>query len=87
MTRRARTKRLIELGSLAAKAGLFDLAGDDRALLYGAFLDLAQQLRGDHDGPPRQRWRRLGAHAFADGPEPADSADISTMREDGTGAG
>ncbi|MGN6690051.1 MAG: conjugal transfer protein TraD, partial [Sphingopyxis sp.] len=47
MTRRARTRHLIELGGLVLKADLATLAGDDRALLYGAFLDLAARLRGE----------------------------------------
>src|SRR3546814_11872000 len=36
VARRARTKLLIELGGLVAKARLVELADDDRALLYGA---------------------------------------------------
>ena len=37
---RERTRQLIELGGLVIKAGLFELADDDRATLYGAFLTL-----------------------------------------------
>jgi hypothetical protein len=39
--RRERTRHLIELGGLVQKAGLVDLADDDRATLYGAMLDCA----------------------------------------------
>jgi hypothetical protein len=44
MKRRERTRHLIELGGLVVKAGLVELADDDRALLYGAFLDIADLL-------------------------------------------
>lgn len=65
MQRRERTRQLIELGGLVAKAGLVELARDDRALLYGAFLELADRLKaadGEHAG---QLWRRRGQRAFA----------------------
>ena len=42
--RRARTRHLIELGGLVQKAGLVELADDDRATLLGAFLGLAARL-------------------------------------------
>jgi hypothetical protein len=87
VTRRARTRQLIELGGLVAKAGLVDLADDDRAMLYGAFLDLAQRLR-DAEGAARKLiWKRRGARAFADEAEQARAARSTMMREDGTGAG
>jgi hypothetical protein len=44
--RRERTRQLIELGGLVVKAGLVELADDDRATLYGAFLTVAAKLRG-----------------------------------------
>ncbi len=44
--RRERTRQLIELGGLVAKAGLIDLTDDDRALIYGALVDVASRLRG-----------------------------------------
>lgn len=86
MARRARTRHLIELGGLVAKAGLIELAEDDRALLYGAFLDLAGQLRVETHKALRQRWKRRGARAFADEAETAKTAITMTEREDGTGA-
>ncbi len=63
---RARTKHLIELGGLVAKAGLVELADDDRALLYGAFLDLAEQFRNVDGDTLKLRLKRRGARAFAD---------------------
>src|SRR3546814_10474996 len=52
--RRERTRHLIELGGIVQKAGLVDLADDDRATLYGAILDLAGRARGE-DGGERKR--------------------------------
>jgi hypothetical protein len=46
--RRERTRHLIELGGLVQKAGLVELADDDRATLYGALLDLAAKAREAH---------------------------------------
>lgn len=42
--RRERTRQLIELGGLVAKADLIELTDDDRAALYGAFLTVAAKL-------------------------------------------
>lgn len=47
VNRHARTRHLIELGALVQKDGLVELTGDDCALLYGAFLDLADMLQGE----------------------------------------
>jgi hypothetical protein len=47
VNRRERTRHLIELGGLVVKAGLVDLTDDDRATLYGAFLTVADKLRGE----------------------------------------
>lgn len=73
--RRERTRHLIELGGLVQKAGLVELTDDDRAILLGAFLDLADQLQEyeDERQAGRQavrradllaRWRRRGVRAF-----------------------
>lgn len=67
--RRERTRHLIELGGLVHKAGLIELLDDDRATLLGAFLDLADRLRGEeHLDASRAdllaRWRRRGLRAF-----------------------
>jgi len=67
--RRARTRQLIELGGLVQKAGLVELVDDDRATLLGAFMELADRLRGSDDAgdDPHHRatrWRRRGLRAF-----------------------
>jgi len=62
--RRERTRHLIELGGLVVKAGLVDLADDDRATLYGAFLTVADKLRGDERGHDLALWQRKGKRAF-----------------------
>lgn len=71
MERRARTRHLIELGGLVQKSGLVDLTSDDRAVLYGAFLDIASMLQGN-DGEHRMTlWRRRGSQAFKSDTEAA----------------
>lgn len=65
MARRERTRHLIELGGLVQKAGLVAIADDDRAMLYGAFLDLALRLRGEDGAQAKLLFRRRGARAFA----------------------
>ncbi len=62
--RRERTRQLIELGGLVVKAGLVDLTDDDRATLYGAFLAVADRLRGGEADNARTLWRRKGSRAF-----------------------
>ncbi len=64
--RRERTRQLIELGGLVAKAGLIDLTEDDRALIYGALIDVASRLRGEDGDRYRLIWTRRGRRAFAD---------------------
>jgi Conjugal transfer protein TraD len=62
--RRERTRHLIELGGLVQKSGLVELAGDDRATLYGAMLDAAGRA-GDGDGANALvLWKRRGKRAF-----------------------
>lgn len=62
--RRERTRHLIELGGLVQKAGLVNLADDDRATLYGALLDCAARLRADNAGDVLALWKRRGERAF-----------------------
>jgi Conjugal transfer protein TraD len=62
--RRERTRHLIELGGLVQKSGLVDLTGDDRAVLYGAFLDIASILQGENREQSMTLWRRRGSRAF-----------------------
>lgn len=61
MERRERTRHLIELGGLVQKSGLVELAGDDRATLYGAMLDLVGRA-GEDD--TLMLWKRRGKRAF-----------------------
>jgi hypothetical protein len=75
--RRARTRHLIELGGLVQKAGLVELVDDDRAILLGAFLELAARLQGQGGEGPADllaRWRRRGLRAFD-----ADKNDAAAM--------
>lgn len=83
--RRERTRHLIELGGLVQKAGLVELVDDDRATLLGAFLEIADRLRGldDADVDPHHlatHWRRRGLKAFDVDKE---SAAATGRREDG----
>jgi hypothetical protein len=62
--RRERTRHLIELGGLVVKAGLVDLTDDDRATIYGAFLTVADRLRGEDRTHALALWQRKGKRAF-----------------------
>ena len=70
--RRERTRQLIELGGLVQKSGLPELIAaiepDDRAVILGALLELADGLRGPADDPSRRtrvtRWRDRGRAAL-----------------------
>lgn len=64
VARRERTRHLIELGGLVQKASLDDLLNDDRTVLYGALLDLADRLRSEGADHQVELWRRRGRHAF-----------------------
>jgi hypothetical protein len=68
--RRERTRHLIELGGLVQKSGLVDLTGDDRAVLYGAFLDIASMLQGQNREQSMTLWRRRGSRAFQSDTDP-----------------
>jgi Conjugal transfer protein TraD len=76
--RRERTRHLIELGGLVAKAGLVELTGDDRAAIYGALLTAADCLRDQEREQTLVLWRRCGHRAFV-----AEMAE----KEDGRGVG
>lgn len=67
--RRERTRHLIELGGLVQKAGLVELADDDRAVLLGAFLAVAKKLQGEEREHALKLWRRKGKRAFEAGSE------------------
>ena len=62
--RRKRTRHLIELGGLVVKAGIVDLTGDDRAIILGALLWMADKLQSDQSERARHLWARKGKEAF-----------------------
>lgn len=82
--RRERTRHLIELGGLVQKSGLVELAGDDRATLYGAMLDLAGRAGGDDAANALALWKRRGKRAFDAESEAAEVAasEHATAKED-----
>jgi hypothetical protein len=59
-----RTRHLIELGGLVVKAGIVNLTGDDRALIYGALIWMADKLRSDQGEHARGVWTVKGKRAF-----------------------
>ncbi len=92
-TRRARTRHLIELGGLVQKSGLLEAVAaiepDVRAVLLGALLDLADELRSNDSDPAFRtgrviRWRERGRTAFraepAGGLQGASSPDHEPAR-------
>lgn len=66
MKRRERTRQLIELGGLIAKAELVELTGDDRAVILGILVEAAARLRGEDREQAVTLWRRRGMRAFRD---------------------
>ena len=58
--RRKRTRHLIELGGLVVKAGIVDLTGDDRAMIFGALLWMADKLKSDEGEQARGALGREG---------------------------
>lgn len=66
MKRRERTRQLIELGGLIAKAELVELTRDDRAVILGVLVEAAAKLRGEDREQALTLWRRRGVRAFSD---------------------
>jgi Conjugal transfer protein TraD len=66
--RRKRTRHLIELGGLVVKAGVVDLTGDDRDMIYGALLWMAEKLQSDQSEQARSLWATRGKQAFEGDP-------------------
>jgi hypothetical protein len=62
--RRKRTRHLIELGGLVVKAGIVELTGDNRPLIYGALLWMAEKLQGEQGDHAREVWTEKGKQAF-----------------------
>ncbi|QXF12298.1 conjugal transfer protein TraD [Sphingopyxis terrae subsp. terrae] len=66
--RRERTRQLIELGGLVAKADLVELTGDDRAVILGLLVEAAATLRGEARERQLTLWRQRGKRAFEAAP-------------------
>jgi hypothetical protein len=64
--RRERTRQLIELGGLVAKAGLVELTDDDRAVIFGLLMEAAATLQSERREEALTLWRRRGKRAFAE---------------------
>ncbi len=64
MKRRERTRQLIELGGLIAKANLIELTSDDRSVILGLLVEAAATLRGKSREQQTILWRRRGRRAF-----------------------
>jgi hypothetical protein len=62
--RRKRTRHLIELGGLVVKAGVVELTGDDRAVIFGALLWMADKLKSDERDKAFALWAAKGKQAF-----------------------
>ena len=62
--RRKRTRHLIVLGGLVVKAGIVELTNDDRAMIYGALIWMAEKLKGEQGGQARELWAAQGKNAF-----------------------
>ncbi|MBB2168304.1 conjugal transfer protein TraD [Gluconacetobacter aggeris] len=80
--RRIRTHRLIELGGLVVKAGIVDLTNDNRAMIYGALLWMADKLQSDDAQRARELWAEKGRAAFKAERDDANPAVIQE-RNDG----
>jgi hypothetical protein len=66
--RRKRTRHLIELGGLVVKAGVVNLTGNDRVMIYGALLWLADKLKSEQGQQARALWVAKGKQAFEANP-------------------
>ena len=75
--RRKRARHLIELGGLVVKAGLVDLTGDDRAMIYGALLWMADKLQSDQGERARALWTEKGKQALKVDPSTHERTDRS----------
>ena len=78
--RHARTRQLIAHGGLVQKSGLAARAGDDRVLLFGALLDIAQRLGRGDASELAERLTRLGVRAFADEAAAAPAARVEAAK-------
>ncbi len=77
MKRRERTRQLIELGGLIAKAGLIEATDDDRAVIFGALAELRLRLNSNDREQILQLWRRRGKRAFEESSARGSTSDRS----------
>ena len=49
------------------KSGVVELTGDDRAVIYGALLWMANKLRSEESEQARALWKAKGTQAFEEG--------------------
>jgi hypothetical protein len=73
--RRKRTRHLIELGGLVVKAEIVALTGDDRAIIFGALLWMADKLKSHRREQARAPWAARGKQALEADPETQKMAD------------
>ncbi len=79
--RRKRTRHLIELGGLVVKAGIVDLTGNDRAMIYGAMIWMTDKLNSEDSARARELWTRKGEEAF-ESERPASAHDRTQPQQD-----
>lgn len=71
--RRKRTRHLIELGGLVVKSGVVELTDDDRAVIYGALLWVADKLRSGESERARALCAAKGRSTFEKHHRPGDT--------------
>ncbi|SIT09272.1 conjugal transfer protein TraD [Paracoccus saliphilus] len=79
--RRKRTRHLIELGGLVVKAGIVDLTGDDRAMILGALIWMAEKLKSEDGERARELWSGMGKEGFEAERTP-DAPTTSRLQQD-----
>jgi len=79
--RRKRTRHLIELGGLVVKAGVVDLTNDNRAVIYGAMIWIAEKLQSEDGERARELWAGKGKEAF-EAERPAGAHDRTQPPQD-----
>jgi len=81
--RRKRTRHLIGLGGLVVKAGVVELTGDDRTVIFGALLWVADKLQSDEREKALVLWAAKGKLAFD---TERDSANLAVESDQSNGA-
>lgn len=64
MTRRERTRQLIEPGGPIARAEFIERTDDDRAVILGVLVEAAATLSSEQREQTQILWRRRGQRAF-----------------------